>query len=141
MTFAPGDEVVCVDDRPRDIGPVPGWRFLDTVEVRRGQHYVVSWAGTVTMPFGTYEGVNIVGIDRTESGKYPNTPFAIDRFRPVKRESIEIFRQMCVSTRPLIPVGTETQLRRATHPGEGAKGVQCVQVPSSVCTPDSFGDR
>lgn len=29
---------------------------------------------------------------------------------------------------------------RVPDPGERAKGVQCVQVPSSVCTPDPFNE-
>jgi hypothetical protein len=30
---------------------------------------------------------------------------------------------------------------RGAYPGERAQGVQCVQVPASVCTPATFGDR
>ena len=85
MSFAPGDEVVCVDDsRLKEV-------------LREGQHYVVRWSGaSVHSIVGHYAGVRLIGIERvtTPADAMEDPPFRAERFRPVKRETIEIFRQM-----------------------------------------------
>jgi hypothetical protein len=88
MSFVPGDEVVCVDDH----------RLKDVL--REGQHYVIRWSGPSVHPIvGGYAGVRLAGIERimTAADAMDDPPFRAERFRPVKRESIEIFREMCVS--------------------------------------------
>ncbi len=110
MSFAPGDEVVCVDDsyHPASVG---GCHVNDEMQAERGKHYVVRWSGRVEHPSyrEPYDGVRLVGIVRGSSCRgsrvvVEDTPFHAARFRPVKRESIEIFKAMCTSTKPLVEV-------------------------------------
>lgn len=85
MSFAPGDEVVCVDDS-----------YCENF-IRKGLHYVVRSVGVT---YGV-EFTRLVGVCEHEA---PQNGFMSPRFRPVKREAIAIFRAMCVSTKPLVPV-------------------------------------
>src|SRR5262245_21187102 len=86
MSFAPGDEVVCVDDR----------RLEDILH--EGRHYIVAWSGPSVRPIvGDYAGIRLIGIERTMTAAdaMDDPPFRAERFRPIKHETIEIFRRMC----------------------------------------------
>lgn len=86
---------MCVDDsRLKDV-------------LREGQHYIVRWRGPAVHPIvGDYAGVRLIGIERVTkpADAMEDPPFRAERFRPVKRETTEIFRQMCVSENPLVKV-------------------------------------
>lgn len=95
--FAPGDEVVCVDDAAHSERRVPGILYYDWERpVVSGQHYIVRWAG---LDLGK-PCLKLVGVVRRDN----DDPLHISRFRPVKREAIEIFRQMARSKKPLVEV-------------------------------------
>lgn len=88
--FAPGDEVVCVDDAPHREWSINKHRS-GSVDVTAGQRYVVRWAGE-------YAGimcVRLVGVDRRNSKRPPteDTPLAAARFALVRRDSIEALKQ------------------------------------------------
>lgn len=101
--FAPGDEVVCVS------GPLYP-TTCSCVQPQVGAHYIVRSVRNEEWPQGET-------IDLREISNAPREHFCADgtyqiceheffasRFRPVRRESIEIFRAMCVSKKPLVPV-------------------------------------
>lgn len=109
--FQVGDEVVCINDAPGYFTPIPGTKLNGVIEVKAGLHYIVRWCGVFKHPCYANEflGARLVGVVRgpcRKGGKLvaDDTPFSAIRFRPVRRESIELFRQMCVSKKPLIPV-------------------------------------
>lgn len=95
--FAPGDEVVCVDDST-EIGKC--WHGDAPV---RGRHYIVRGVGMSALD---RIGVRLVGM--THNCFRPEVIrdgyYRADRFRPVRAETIAVFRQMCVSTKPLVEV-------------------------------------
>lgn len=98
--FAVGDEIVCVDDSSGK----PDKQWATPRYIKAGNHYVVRevvsyyWSGD-----GEYRAsVFLSGVTRINGNH--EVPFGVWRFRPVKRESIAIFRAMCVSTRPLVEV-------------------------------------
>lgn len=103
--FTPGDEIVCIDDgSDRPTASTAASKFI-----RAGQHYIVRDVCTFSYADGPGESVFLVGVARIWPHKMSpwfgqDVPFTANRFRPVKRESIEIFRAMCTSTKPFVEV-------------------------------------
>jgi hypothetical protein len=94
--FHVGQEVVCVDDDLHPEWPANrgasdwvGW------PLRVGQHYLI--AGMGISDCGNEPTLDLKGVTYG--------PLAARRFRPIKPDSIAIFREMCV--RKLIDVGAE----------------------------------
>ena len=112
MTFAPGDEVVCVDDRAFPVQPNPIYHAAPwDSAVRMGQHYVVRWAGMIDhigyqQPYFALrlDGVFRDAVKRNGRVVIEDCPLWAGRFRPVRRETIEQFRKMCISNKPLVEV-------------------------------------
>lgn len=90
--FAPGDEVVFVDISGKRGGH--GDEVLPTI----GAHYTVREVAKLP---GFEHAITLVEIvnpphDYTGIG-FCEAPFASRRFRPVKRETISVFREMCTA--------------------------------------------
>lgn len=96
MSFAPGDEVVCVAERAWNDKRLVAW------PVRDG-HYIVR----AVQSFDKGDGLllnEIVNPALSYLQGVAEPTFHVRNFRPVKRESIELFRAMCTSTKPLVEV-------------------------------------
>lgn len=91
-----GCEVVCVF-----VGPLPGrLNFGPSAPVPmivEGSHYRVS--GLDSNPANEGLGLFLEGVD---SGFYS---YSAERFRPVRREQIQIFLDIAASVKPTVPVG------------------------------------
>lgn len=102
MMFQPGDEVVCIDATPGS-----GRKHLrETFPVTHG-HYIVR---DVLFTSG-HECIRLMEIvneprlyDDCGSHVVMEGAFNASRFRPVKRESIELFKRMAQSNKPLVEV-------------------------------------
>ena len=99
--FAPGDEVVCIRGGGFDRG------YGDEALPIRGQHYTVREVLCATD--GRIRLVEIANPVRRyvmNCGRVlvEEPAFLAARFRPVRREAIEVFRAMCVSNKPLVDV-------------------------------------
>jgi hypothetical protein len=95
--FHVGQEVVCVNKC------VPS-RFNEVMP-DVGSHYHVREIEAFPLQNGV--GIRLVGIrNPVHLYRYgrEECAFSINDFRPVKKESIAIFRAMCVSPKPLVPV-------------------------------------
>lgn len=97
MSFAPGDEVVCINGRfncnPQETAP------------KLGEHYIVRDVIGDGYYADGHDGLRLREI--VNPPIYPNAECTFDatKFRPVRRESVDLFREMCVSTtKPLVIV-------------------------------------
>jgi hypothetical protein len=106
VTFVPGDEVVCVSG--------PSLKYLSKLQdainaagyVRPQKHHHYTVRDTITV--SGIDGIFLVEIVNPpfvlDGVLFPENSWRADNFCPVRRESIELFRQMCQSTKPLVPV-------------------------------------
>lgn len=111
MMFAPGDEVVYIGGAGRTPDDVIKRCIANGVRFpAKDAHYTVR---AVIDAGDRYPcpGLLLVEIVNprvmTVAGVCEQCFFA-DRFRPIKRETIEIFRAMCVSNKPLVPIDDVT---------------------------------
>lgn len=120
MSFAPGDEVVCVDDGDMDR------RGLCAAPVR-GRHYTVRevrmtglWLVEIVNP----RQQSICNATGRREFVEPN--FLLDRFRPVRRDCIEAFKRFCVEV-------TEKTPSKVHHDSQGHLRAQIGTPPAASC--------
>lgn len=90
--FYVGQEVVCVNDQLMTPGLI--WEF----PLRAGTHYRICWIGEYRYGLGGKKlAVRLDGVKR--AGGLGDVPFFIARFAPIKSESIQIFRDMCINVK------------------------------------------
>jgi hypothetical protein len=98
--FYVGQEVVCVDDGDHPEWLKPNRTYeLGLDGLTKGRHYIIrDIAEILTYEDGSYLiGTGEMGLRLKEIVRHPpDQPYRTARFRPVKAENIEVFRQMCV---------------------------------------------
>lgn len=96
MTFYPGMQVVCVDDKV----PLENGAVVKDAQITEGHVYTVRWCGMAHLyVVGDYYGIKLVGVDSKFGAAYgtPDAPYNARRFRPV--QPIEIFRAIAADPR------------------------------------------
>ncbi len=104
MTFHVGQKVVCVDDRPAQLGDALVKGAVYTVR------WVGEWAWTGTkLPEYPKAGVGLRLLEhprslitRLATGDIVEPPFSSYRFRPVEYKAMEIFRR--IAANPKLPI-------------------------------------
>ena|ERR1700726_1578065 len=90
--FQVGQRVWCVDSKPRDDRPVP---------LQEGQIYTIrdmSVSRKGDLGFLLKEIVRPNSRMYAHDGTIVETGFFADRFRPLREQNIEVFRQMCIKS-------------------------------------------
>jgi hypothetical protein len=92
MMFHVGQQVVCVDDKPR-----PG--YSDIAMPVRGLVYTIKWIG-----YFYVEHRKTVCVELCEIIRPRPVPFIASRFRPVRTTSIEVFERLLTQVPTKEPV-------------------------------------
>lgn len=88
-----GVEVVCVDDKV----PLATGGTVKDAQITEGQVYRIRWIGMAHLyTVGDYLGVKLEGIDSKfgEANGVPDAPFNANRFRPLVRDPIALFKRI-----------------------------------------------
>lgn len=94
--FAPGDEIICIDDNVHLEWPENSGCTQIPLLLVRGSHYIVREILLWEKPSGEHPAIRLQGITRGQK----DTPLLMRRFRKVKAQNIAIFKKMC-ETAPL----------------------------------------
>ena len=114
MTFHPGQEVVCIDDKV----PLENGTVVKDAQITEGNIYTVRWCGMAHLyVVGDYYGLKLVGVDSKFGEAYgvPDAPYNARRFRPLVRDPIAVFR--AIAENPRMPINAPEGPLRAPDDG------------------------